>query len=389
MNPPTNPAPTRRRCLERLAGGTLAALAAPVVRAADEGVTTDEIRIGQTITLQGGKNVYGAAVMQGIKLHLDTFNAGPRVHGRRVVLKTLDDDNKTAQAEANARELIAGGAFVLFGSLEGGPSTAVAAVAAQAGVPLFGPMAGSPTLRRPHQPLVFPVRAEHREEFRALMGYAHGIGMTRVGLFHSDSDVGRQHLENVRLLAQELNTEVVAALPFKPDVGDAGIAELVQQIAARKPQVMLNHGSPSAYEKLIRAGRAAGLPTQFFGVNSGSTQLARALGPLAVGMVFAQVVPNPYEGKTLLAREYQQAAQAAGAKGDYSYGALEGFMTAKALVLALRAAGPRPTRASLLAALESFQADLGGVRVRYAPGQHEGSRFVDLAMVGRDGRFIH
>ena len=53
----------------------------------------------------------------------------------------------------------------------GGPSTAVAEVATELKVPFFGPMAGSPTLRRPHLAYVFPVRAEHREEFRALMAW--------------------------------------------------------------------------------------------------------------------------------------------------------------------------------------------------------------------------
>jgi ABC-type branched-subunit amino acid transport system substrate-binding protein len=71
-----------------------------------------------------------------------------------------------------------------------------------------------------------------------------------------------------------------------------------------------------------------------------------------------------------------------------SYGSLEGFMTAKALLAALRAAGTGPTRASLLAALQRFDADLGGVNLRWRRGEHTGSSFVDLALVGRDGRFV-
>jgi branched-chain amino acid transport system substrate-binding protein len=33
--------------------------------------------------------------------------------------------------------------------------------------------------------------------------------------------------------------------------------------------------------------------------------------------------------------------------------------------------------------------ELGGVRVSYGPGNHEGSHFVDLSLVSRDGQFIH
>ena len=58
------------------------------------------------------------------------------------------------------------------------------------------------------------------------------------------------------------------------------------------------------------------------------------------------------------------------------------------LLAALKAAGNTPTRAGLLTALENFDLDLGGMAVRYRRGDHAGSRFVDLAMVGGDGRFI-
>jgi hypothetical protein len=68
---------------------------------------------------------------------------------------------------------------------------------------------------------------------------------------------------------------------------------------------------------------------------------------------------------------------------------MEGFMTAKALVLALRAAGRDLTRDNLVKALESSPFDLGGLSTRYRPGDHEGSTFVDLSMVARDGHFMH
>lgn len=94
-------------------------------------------------------------------MSLDQANRRGGVHGRTIALKVLDDDNKSAQAEANARALVQEHkAFVLFGPIEGGPSTAVMKVATELQVPLFGPMAGPPTLRVPHNPMVFPVRAE-------------------------------------------------------------------------------------------------------------------------------------------------------------------------------------------------------------------------------------
>ena len=64
------------------------------------------------------------------------------------------------------------------------------------------------------------------------------------------------------------------------------------------------------------------------------------LGPLAQGMVFAQVVPSPWERKHAISREYQEA-MAKGRPGmALSYGSLEGFLTAKALVLITDSGAP-------------------------------------------------
>lgn len=359
--------------------------------AAEDGVTRGAIVIGQSIALQGGKNDYGVAVLEGVQAFLRQANERGGVNGRQVVLKTLDDDNQGGKAEANARALVQQDkVFLLFGSIEGGPSTAVMKAAVDLNVPFFGPMAGSPTLRRPHQPLVFPVRSEHRDEFRALLQYARSTGITRAAFVRSDSETGQQHLENVRIITRELGMELVADLPFKSDINDSQIDTMAQRIGATGAQVVINHGSPGMYEKLVRAARKRGVKASFSAVNSGSAQLVFHLGELAHGMVFAQVVPNPMERKTEIAREYREVFGKYFPKRPFSYGSLEGYVTAKALVAALRLAGPEPTREGFVQALEKAGGvDLGGMRAKYAPGDHAGLSFVDLAIVTREGRFQH
>jgi branched-chain amino acid transport system substrate-binding protein len=374
------------RALWSLFTGLLCAVA---VHAAEPGVSAGEVVIGQNITLQGGKNRYGAAALDGIKLYFDAINAAGGVHGRKLVLRTADDDNASSTAEANARKLLAEGAFVLFASQEGGPSTAVAKVADELRVPFFGPMAGSPNLRRPHSPMVFPVRAEHRDEFRALMEWGQRTGLKTVGLFHADSDVGRAHLENVKIAAAELGLGVALTLPFKGDVSDLQLDAMAGQIAATQPDMVFNHGSAGAYAKLIAKARKTRIKTTFMAVNSGSTQLAADLGPLAHGMVFAQVVPSPWERKHAISREFQEAMAKSRPSVALSYGGLEGYLTAKALVMALQASGKNLTRPSFVSALEHSNFDLGGMTVRYSNQSHDGSRFVDLSMYSRDDRFIH
>lgn len=375
---------TRRQAALALAGWT-----AGTAAHAQTGVTDREIVIGQTIALQGGRNAYGMAAAAGSRLCVDAVNAAGGVSGRKLVLRVLDDENDSAKAAANARSLVEGGAFMLFGSIEGGPSTAVADVAAAAQVPFFAPMAGSPGLRRPLVEMVFPVRAEHRDEFRALMSWGRSLGQKTVAFVHSDSDVGRAHLANVRLLAQQLGMEVALALPLKSGLDDSAIEELGKALLRTGPDLVFNHGSSGVYARLTAQVRRAGARTTMTAVNSGSTEIARTLGPLAHGMVFSQVVPSPWERKHALTREYQEAALKADPQAGFGYGHLEGYVSAKALVLALQRAGGSLTRSGFVAAQQGARYDLGGLNLRYSAQEHEGSRYVDLAMFSREGRFIH
>lgn len=369
--------------------GALLTLAACASHAAD-GVTAHQILIGQTLTLQGGKNEYGAAVRAGVEAAVEQVNRAGGVAGRRLVFKVLDDDNQPERAEANARQLVGQDkVLLLFGSIEGGPSTAVMKAALELKVPFFGPMAGSPTLRLPHQPLVFPVRAEHKDEFRALMAHARSLGMSKVAFVRSDSETGRQHLANVQRLAKDTGIDAVTDLPFKSDIGDAQLAELARQIAASGAEVVFNHGGVGMYEKLIRQARQAGVKAYFYAVNSGSSQLAARLGALAHGMIFAQVMPSPWERKTALTRAYQEAFAKEKPGQAVSYGSLEGYLTARALIEALRRAGPNPTRESFVAGLRNTELDVEGLKIAYRDNAHTGLPLVDLALVTREGRFRH
>ena len=357
---------------------------------AEDGVTKNRITIGQNITLQGGKNDYGASVVAGMEAYFNGINTHGGVNGRQIILKTLDDDNKSDLAEANARQLVEKEkAFILFGSIEGGPSTAVMKVANELKVPFFGPLAGSPTLRRPHQPLVFPVRAEHREEFRAMLTQAKSLGTTKVAFLRSDSETGLLHLANVKLICEELGMKLVLDMPFKSDIKEAQLDAYAQQMNKLDVQMVLNHGGIGVYEAFIRKAKVRSIHTAIYAVNSGSAQMAKHLGPLAQGMIFSQVVPSPWDKKTAIAREYQEEFSKAKPGQEFSYGSLEGYITAKALVLALRQAGTDLTRTGFVSALNNATLDLNGMKISYKPDNHQGLAFVDLSIVTHDSKFRH
>ena len=54
-----------------------------------------------------------------------------------------------------------------------------------------------------------------------------------------------------------------------------------------------------------------------------------------------------------------------------------------------REMGKDPTRESFIAAMETLRDyDVGGYYVTYTPSDHNGSKFVDLTVIGKEGRFL-
>lgn len=121
--------------------------------------------------------------------------------------------------------------------------------------------------------------------------------------------------------------------------------------------------------------------------NNSSQDFVNDLGDAAAGVIVSQVTPPPHMITTRLGQEFKAATKITGA--TMSYAAMEGFISAKVLVEGLRRAGRNLTREGLVRALESMQrVDLGGLLITYSENDHSGSEFVELTLIGRNGKFI-
>lgn len=354
-----------------------------------QSITGSQVTIGQTVALSGSVGEHGKALTLGAQAYFDKVNRAGGVRGRKIALVTLDDAGDSKRAQENARKLILGNRVVaLFSGAEGGPCVAATTLAAELRVPVVGCAGGSPELREPFNPFSFPIRAAHLDEFEKLVQYAMVFGRKRIGFVHSDSETGRKHLANVRRLADRFGAELALALPL-PSGKEFDPARIAGEIAKARVDAVLNHGSYGQYAEIIRAARKQGSTTQFLAVNSGAQQMVRLLGGDATGLIFAQVVPFPWFDATPVVHEYREVLKAHSPQAEPSFSSLEGFINAKVLVEALRRAGSKLTRESLVAALESMRPyDPGGLSVSYGPGDHRGSRYVDVVVVGSNGRFV-
>ena len=167
------------------------------------------------------------------------------------------------------------------------------------------------------------------------------------------------------------------------------VENAVKAIAAVQPDAVVMISAYTSCAEFIRQMKKAGSGATFYNVSFvGSKALADALGADGSGVAISQVVPFPWGTAVPVVKDYQLLAKKAGFT-DYNFSAMEGFLTAKVMVEALKRAGKNPTREGMVDALEAMRdVDLGGFYVSYSPTNHAGSKFVDLTIIGRNGKFL-
>lgn len=344
-----------------------------------------QIRIGQTVGVTGTVAATVKESMLGAQLYLDQVNAKGGVGGEKIELITLDDAFDVKRAEANARALIEDRAVVALFMSRGTPHTeAINAVLEQHRVALVGPSTGAMVLHQPLKRYIFNVRATYQREAERTMAHLASLGTQRVAVVHVDDSFGADGLEGARKGLKVAGLEPVAVVKFdrsKPD-----FAPLIAPLKAAAPQAVLLIGSGTAVVEGIGAFKGAAVGGQYLTLsNNASGGFIKLLGDLGHGVVVSQVMPaSPGFG---LVKEATHLAKARGVE-ELTPAMLEGFASAKVLVEALRHAGPKPTRSSVHAALESLgRMDLGGLALDYSASDHTGLDFSDLSIIGAGGKF--
>ncbi len=370
----------------RWAAGMLLALGVGTALAED-GVSDGAILIGQTLGLTG--QIAGAAreMVAGADAYISSVNRQGGVHGRQIRVLTLDDRFDPALSAANAARLVnEERVFAIFQN-RGTPHTeAILPLLAAAGIPLVAPSTGAAIFHDPVNRLIFNVRAKYQAEVAKAVEQFDTVGLRRIGILHVDDSFGRDALAGftAAMQARRLQPALVASFDRARPQLDAAVVQAIEA----DPGALVIVGSATSTADLIKGIRQRGNQMQIMTLSNNSSQFfLDRLGSAGVGVIVSQITPAPELVSSALGQEFKRAAQASGA--PLSYAAMEGFISAKVLVAGLLGAGPKPTRAGFIQALESIRkSDLGGVLVDYGPADHTGSEFVELSMIGRNGRLI-
>ncbi len=345
----------------------------------------DKWVVGHSAPLSGGNAKFGRDIRDGAMAYFAMLNASGGVQGHQIELVSMDDKNERKTAGANAKTLLDNKDLVaLFGFASATLSLDALPQAEAKKVAFFAPFSGANAVRV-NSPVLFTIRASYGEEMEKILNFWTSLGFKRVSVVHYDDAVGKQNLEVVTQYLKKINL-VPQSLAIKRNAS-VGKAE-VQALLAQQPEMVLNtvlSGAAAQLQKeLVGMGRM--VPTSSLSF-VGADQFVAAAGPVSAGVSIAQVVPSPSSAVPVV-RECAKALEAAGSKTLMNTTQLEACFAAKILAEGIRRAKKPVNAQSVLEALSSLGAyDLGGFSVSFASNQRHGSKFVELAMVTKDGRF--
>lgn len=365
-------------------------LAAAMPASAAPGVTATTITIGQSAALTGPSTNLGKEMREGALAYFDEVNRQGGVHGRKIVLKTVDDAYDAERAAKNTIQLIEkDGVFALFGYAGTAQAKAALPFAEKNDVPFFAALSGGEALHGRFHPNVFNIRASNAQEMDQIAENLQGMGSKKIVILHPDDAAGKAGRDAFERALQKHHLSLAGSVTIERNGSD--VAAAVTKVRAMQPSAVLLLAAYQASATFIHAMRKDAISIPYFWNLSsvGGQALATALGPDAPGSMVSQVMPSPWNKQMPLVQEYRRLYLTS-PEHHAGFSSLEGFIAAKTFVAGLERAGQNVTRASFKDALESMRnVDLGGFRQSFSPTNHQGSSYVELTVIRNDGTFLY
>lgn len=356
---------------------------------AEDGVSANEIVFGQSAALDGPAAALGSGMREGILAAFEEANQAGGVNGRTLTLKSLDDGYEPDRAIENTRNLIEGEkVFALIGPVGTPTSKATQPIATDAAVPFIGPFTGAGFLRDPALSNVINVRNTYDAETEAWIKHlTEDLKHERIAILYQDDGFGRVGLAGVNKALEKRGMTLVAEGTYQRNT--TAVKSALLDIRKADPQAVVIVGAYRPAAEFIKLARKVKMDATFVNISFvGSKALAGELGPDGAGVVVTQVVPFPWDSSVPLVAQYQAALKASNPDAEPGFVSLEGYITGRIAIEALRKIDGEVTRQALLDAIYNTGSfDLGGVTLSYGPGDNQGMDEVFLSIIQPDGSF--
>lgn len=353
-----------------------------------------QIVVGQVAPLSGPDAVQGRAYAAGMQLFFNAVNRAGGVNGHTFSLVSKDDGGRPEDTVKLTRQLLADERPLVLAGYFGDRNVAEvvkAGVLEKEKVALIGYRASE---SRVDTPWLYNVRASVRDEIAKVTEHLATIGVTSLGLLHEDGPGAAVLVSTTEAAARKSGSTVVLNMSY--EAGTSRVSDAIDGFLKARPQAILLVCNGAAAARFIEQYRANGGGAQIF--VSSSADMERVAKRIAEerlsfvssvmrGVAIAQVVPSPYDNSRLAKELSDAVAQAPKPSQPTGYVMMEGYITAKVIVEAIRRQGQRPTREAMASVLDGIEGlNLGGYVISYKPGARSGSKYVELTIISDTGK---
>ena len=351
-----------------------------------------ELRVVQVAPLSGPMADTGKLIRQGASLAIREANEDGGIHGQKIRFESHDDAYKVEETvrlvRDAARQPVQPIAFLGLTGTSNVAALIRQGVIGEAGIPVIGVRTGATAIRQAAHPLVYHLRASYAAEVDKLVEIAAAIGGKRFGVLYQEDDFGRDGLLAMQHSVSRRHLVLAASASYERNTTKVeNAAQALAKESGLSAIVMVS--TTQATAAFVKAYRAQGGRAHLYTLSvNNDRDIVASIGAAARGLGIAQVVPSPVSGVLPVSLDYQKLLRKFEPDAQPTFAGMEGYLYGRVLVEALRRAGPRPTREALIRALESAPFEVGGHVVGFANASHEGSGYIELTMIGADGKLI-
>jgi ABC-type branched-subunit amino acid transport system substrate-binding protein len=317
------------------------------------GVSDTEIKLGNVSTISGPVQNFGATGRAGAKAYLDFVNNNGGVCGRKLSLVNGDDrlDPGTNRSQTNQLK------DEVFGFV--GNTTVVddggADVIGGTNIPNCSLIIGSTALKQPnyYSPNPIAPAGDTNETVAMWAWFKANKGITKVGIVYPDNPNAFARVQGY--VNDITRAGLVADNPIKVAVTESNYVGVANQMKSNGDDALITVLEVNGIGKLAQAIKQVGwnVKVPFYGAQAYGPQLPQIAGANADGALLA-LTHEIVEGGSAAMQTFAQFYQASSSGQPLDFFAVMGWSAAKLCVDAIAAAGPAPTRDSVIAALNGI-----------------------------------
>jgi branched-chain amino acid transport system substrate-binding protein len=378
------------RTFASVLGLALSSAAASTVRAAPP---AQEILIGHVAGYTGPASKDASEMGLGGRVLVDAVNARGGVLGRKLKLVTADDNFKpeesarliTSMAQSKVAALLptTGSANLGYMFKQGTLDNIT--------LPIVGTIPANESFRTPMRKNLFHFRAGDRNQLEKIVEQLTTVGINKIAIL---ARTGPSGAEGTAIIVEELQkrglkpvTEAVYDVTIKD-----GYVKQVKQMQDIRPDAIILLGTPQGIAEVTRELKRGGVNSMLYAVSYADfKQITKLLGPeMARGFVISQVLPNLNNRALPLIKAFREDFEKyAGTKEEPSHFNLEGYMSARLIVEAIKRSKDASPQGVIRGLEQLHEWDMGGYIVDFSPSKHAGSNWVDLSMISATGVLIY